>query len=228
MKGQLNKPCLPARRLLPALLAGAALFGATAVSAATYTFQQITNNGNTSVAAQLSLVTSAFSATQTLFQIVNAGPVASSVDGVYFDWTSPTPALTPMSFLSDTGVAFTGSSGGNLPGGNTVTPLAFTSDYVFDADNPRPTNGINAGEFARFVGTGTQSAVEAALNAGLLRVGLHVQAIDPLGGLGGSESFVNPNGGGGPPAAVPVPAAVWLFGSALAGFMTLSNRRKLS
>lgn len=28
-------------------------------------------------------------------------------------------------------------------------------------------------------------------------------------------------------SAVPLPAAVWLFGSALAGFMTLSNRRKV-
>jgi hypothetical protein len=30
-----------------------------------------------------------------------------------------------------------------------------------------------------------------------------------------------------PPSAVPLPAAAWLFGSALFGFMTLSNRRKV-
>jgi hypothetical protein len=30
-----------------------------------------------------------------------------------------------------------------------------------------------------------------------------------------------------PPPAVPLPAAAWLFGSALLGFVSLSNRRKI-
>jgi hypothetical protein len=57
----------------------------------------------------------------------------------------------------------------------------------------------------------------AGLDSGALRLGLHVQSI---GTKGGSESFVNS-----PPNAVPLPAAGWLFGTALVGLMGL--RRKM-
>lgn len=54
-----------------------------------------------------------------------------------------------------------------------------------------------------------------AMVTGELRIGIHVQGF----ASGGSESFINPPLE--PPATVPVPAAVWLFGSGLlclAGF----------
>lgn len=221
MKNQLKKHVLPAPRLLAALLAGAALFGASAVSAATYGFQQITNNGNTPVAAQFQMETSESSG-NVVFTIHNNGPVASTIAGVYFDWTT---SLAPMSVGPVSGVvAFTSDpQTQNLPGGNTVSPVPFVSDQTFLAVPPPSKNGIDPSEWASFIGSLSESAAIADLEAGILRVGLHVISINDLG----SESFVNPNNGGGP-AAVPVPAAVWLFGSALAGFMTLSNRRKLS
>ena len=56
--------------------------------------------------------------------------------------------------------------------------------------------------------------VIAELTDGRLRIGLHVQGF----GNGGSESFVN--------NPVPVPAAVWLFGSGLIGLVGVARRKR--
>lgn len=90
--------------------------------------------------------------------------------------------------------------------------------FKADADNPPPAKGVNPGEtlgiFFALQGTQTYADVVNELASGQLRVGLHVQAFDG----GGSESFVN--------MPVPVPAALWLFGSGLLGLIGFARRKK--
>jgi len=120
---------------------------------------------------------------------------------------------------SQSGVGYTdGGNPGVLPGGNTV---GFSADDWGTATSPNvPRNGVNPGEFVGFLGTfsngGNFAALISALNQGDFRVGLHVISIQPQGG---SDSYVN--------NVVPIPAAGWLFGSALLGLMGWSNRRKV-
>ena len=67
----------------------------------------------------------------------------------------------------------------------------------------------------------------ATYSFGQFRIGLHLQAIDAdcigLSGCGDtdSDSYVNT------PNVVPVPAAAWLFGTALLGFFATARRKKI-
>ena len=69
--------------------------------------------------------------------------------------------------------------------------------------------------------SGTFADLISALNTGELRLGLHVRSIDfgvtgPTGSTGSSESYVS---------TVPLPAAVWMLGSALIGLIGFSRRQ---
>ena len=219
------------RRFVSLLLAVGSLLGGQEAFAVTLpvfqgTFQQITSNGNTNVGSQLTLKAEQ-SGGKALFTIANIGPTASFVRNVYFDWTAP--SLSPMSVGADSGVGVkfnAGGSPGNLPAGNAV---GFSADQAFSANSAGTgKEGIDPGEWATFTGTlgaGGFQAVFDALTAGSLRVGLHVQGIAPQGG---SESYVNWAGAGGDPAllALPLPAAAWLFGSAMLGFAAATKRRR--
>lgn len=193
-------------------------------SASTYDFARITANSTTNVASQLSMDVSA-SGAGALFTFRNNVGTASSITDIYFDdIVAPGNLFTTIQHSSNSGsgVSF-GSSAtpGNLPGGNLIN---FVADYSNDSDSPITDKGVNlATEWVSFLGTFASmkdfNGLIAALDSGSFRVGLHVQAIG--GPDGNSDSYVNQ------PNVVPLPAAAWLFGTALFGFITVSNRRKV-
>ena len=207
------------------------LLASTSVFANTYNFTQITNNGNFPIASQL-LVNVTQSGSNVLFKFTNSSVIASSIADIYFDYGN-TNYFTSISNNilgaagESAGVNYTdGATPANLPGGN---PIGFTADASGDSAPPVSSNGVNAStEFAAFLGVlGISSSfgdVIAALDSNAFRIGLHVQAIDNLGTseIFDSESFVSAPGS---PSQVPVPGAIWLFGSAILGFAGFSNRK---
>ena len=197
-----------------------------AASAVTIGFGCITNNnaGNCTIGeTQLSVELTDIGSNQVLFTFMNSGSAASSIEGVYFD----DGTLLGIASLidaddgvgGDLGVDFSeGASPPNLPGGNSISPaFVTTAGFLADADAPMvPVKGVNPGEslgviFDLIAGVNFNDTV-AALGTDL-RIGVHVIAFDN----GGSESFVS--------TVVPVPAAVWLFGSGLLGLVGVARRR---
>lgn len=193
--------------------------------AATLSFDCITNNlaGDCAIGeSQLSVDVTSYSATQVLFKFNNTGSSASSITDVYFD----DGTLLGIAFLidaddngGDLGVDFSqGASPGNLPGGNNASPaFVATSGFTADSDPPTQSNGVNLHETLGVVfglqSGGTFADVLSELASGELRIGIHMQGFGP----GGNESFVN--------NLVPIPAAVWLFGTGLLGLVAVSRRR---
>ena len=198
--------------------------GSSAVLANTYHFTQITSNGNQSVATQLTAEVTQLGS-NVLFTFKNSSVIASSIADIYFDYGN----TSFFSSVSNNVLGAAGDSAGvsyadgatpaNLPSGNNI---GFSADASGDSNSPVSANGINtSSEYVSFLGTTltgvTFADVLAGLDSGAFRLGLHVQSI---GQAGGSEGFVNTT-----PNAVPLPAAGWLFGSALVGLMGLSRRK---
>jgi hypothetical protein len=203
----------------------------------TYDFYRITNNSSSSIGNQLGSqlrMTVEQAANGALFTFHNDVGIKSSITDIYFDDMIPKLFQT-ISMFSDSGggVSFDSkASPSNLPGGNSMA-VKFTADWSGDSDSKSTyggvktsgvkENGVNQlGEWVSFfglwAGSATFGGLMNALNSGDFRVGLHVQAI---GTAGTSDSYVNQLN------PVPLPAAAWLFGSALVGFVMLSNRRKV-
>ena len=192
--------------------------------AASLSFSCITSNDTsgdncTIGETQLSVDVTDAGSNQVLFTFLNtASGAPSSIEGVYFDDGS----LLGIASIdnSSPGVSFSqGAAPPNLPGGNGISPAFLTTaGLLADSDPPPAGNGVNTGEFVgiRFdLQSGkTFGDVIAELANGDLRVGMHVIAI----GSGGSESFVN--------NPVPLPAAVWLFGSGLLGLAGVARRKR--
>lgn len=214
--------------------AAAALAAAMVVSsaqAATYSFVGVTNNDATNTATgqnQLSVDVIDSGAGTVSFTFNNAGPLKSSITGVY--WDDQARLLGSMgSIAGSSGVSFSQyANPGNLPGGNTIGFSVSPSGASADSTVPAQPNGVNPGEWLTIVWSlvtgATYNDVLAALNlggdqVGSLRIGIHVQGF----GNGGSESFVN---GTPTPAPVPVPAAGVLLIGGLAAMGLLRRRRK--
>ena len=198
--------------------------GSSVVLANTYNFTQITSNGNQSVATQLTAEVTQ-SGSNVLFTFKNSSVIASSITDIYFDYGKTnffsSVSNNVLGAAGDsTGVSFAdGANPSNLPSGNNI---GFSADASGDSNAPTSSNGVNtSSEYVSFLGTSltgvTFANVLAGLDSGAFRLGLHVQSI---GQVGGSEAFVTST-----PSAVPLPAAGWLFGSALVGLMGLSRRK---
>ena len=190
--------------------------------ATTFSFTNIENN-TVDISSQLS-VDVADTADGITFTFWNDVGITSSVTDIYFDegatdWFSEFTILDSSAGVSYSPTTFTDSEAnpGNLPGGNAI---GFIADYSADSSG-NPENGIVAYcEFISFLASGgtgftSYSDVLAVALAGNFRMGLHVQAFAD----GASDSYVS---------IVPVPAAAWLFGTALFGFFATSRRKKNS
>lgn len=152
------------------------------------------------------------------FLFENIGEFQSSIANIYFDDSSSLFDFTTATLDdSASGVDFSeGASPHDLPNG----VYNFDVAYATDSDAAKPWNGINneiissGNEILGITvdyGTGDFSALMAALYSGTFQIGLHAIAF----GDDGSEWFTN---------VVPIPAAAWLFGSALIGFIGFARR----
>jgi len=203
-------------------------------NAALYSFTLLENdNGVPDLSDQLSLDISESgtgSALFTFYNDVDSG-IDSSISSIFFEETSPT-LFASFSIYDEThpDVDFKVKNGnGDLPGGNNIE---FSSE---DAYTKQGSNGYgidNSGESLTIEGLfsdGFQfSDLESALGLALLndydnpetfRVGIHVTSINCDGCGDASQSYYAPS-------PVPLPAAVWLFGSAILGFVGFSRFKK--
>jgi hypothetical protein len=210
--------------------------------AKTYYFENITNNSTTDlggIGGQLSMdVTDASAATTCTatdcvdFQFFNAVGADSSITDVYWDDggdDGPNLLADLIDISSTAGVSFSQpASPSDLPGGNNADPdFVTTADLSVDSDSPMvAANGVDAAgesltvQFA-LLPTFDFDDVIAALDSFALRVGLHVQSIVGDACVGGepddcSDSYVS----------IPIPPALLLFGTGLAGLGFLSRRRR--
>ena len=122
------------------------------------------------------------------------------------------------------GVDFSPNGNPNhLPSDNLATP-AFASELWATANNPSPSKGVGIGESLGLVflipGGLTQGDIDALLNDGSLRFGLHVQALPPTGG---SQAFVN----GDPLTSVPEPTSMLLLGTGLLAAARARRKKKV-
>lgn len=212
------------------LLSGAVVFSAQAASLA-YEFSRVGSNSSEDLGRQLSMVIKE-RPDGALFTFSNSSDVPSSITDIYFDDARPA-LFSRIAYHSDSGagVSFDSQAApANLPGGKNI---GFLADFSGDSDAKSiegsvvskgvMRNGVNtADEWVSFLGQWANATsfdgLIAALASGHFRVGLHVQGI---GQAGQSDAYVNQ------PSAVPLPAAAWLFASALFGFVVVANRRKV-
>ncbi len=197
-------------------------------------FSRITSNNAENIAAQLSAQAldqssadsvwgQTIASDEVLFTFNNNVGITSNVHEIYFDDGT---FLSQTSLINSLG-GFTNYTGGtptpgNLPGANNINP-AFDATASFGADTSgNPSNGLNASEdylgiVIKLLPNLGFSDVQNALSNGDLRLGLHIGSI---GSAGGSDSFVS-----NPVNPVPLPAAVWLLGTALLGLVGFKRKQ---
>ena len=163
---------------------------------------------------QLSLDVTEYNPNQILFTFANSGPDASSITNVYFDDDVPLLDFADTFIYTGTVAYSEGAAPPILPAGNLVS---FTTNYAYDSDPKVQPNGVNPEEslgiLFNYVGVDF-GTVLAALNAGTMDIGIHVQGFAD----GGSESFVTT-------APVPEPATILLIGTGLVGLVATGRRK---
>lgn len=194
--------------------------------AATYNFTQYSANGNVDVSSQLSVDIIDNGTNGALFTFFNDVGIASSITQVVFG--DATPIFSNIAYEdSVVGVNFSDSVTNN---GN---DYGFAKTFISSTDKGTK-DGVNAaGEWISYTGiydtNQDYSTLLAAILANNFNIGLHLQSIIQLDGISDkSEKYVmndqpGPGGFGNP---VPLPAALWLFGPALLGFMGLRKKVK--
>ena len=197
------------KNALKATLVAQSLFLSTTVLASTYNFIGI-NADQVDVSNQLSLDVNQLG-NSVDFKFINAsGGAQTFVGDIYFDFLGANPFVSLNQTFSIGTVNFTGitPSNKNFPEGNNI---GFSTNAIGDRVKSA-SNGIDVGESLILTALLSSPAdINALLQSGGLRVGLHMQGYKS----GGSDSYVTTPKG---PSEVPLPAAAWLFGSALIGF----------
>lgn len=196
----------------------------TAAQAQNYSFSCVSNNSATNCAtgvAQLGM-TLAQGAGYVDFRFTNAGPLASSITDVYWDWTGASNRYTAGAITSSNGVSFSwGASPNNLPSGNGLTP-SFSANLGADSNAPTRPNGVNPGEWVSFRLWTNLTSTAADLASGSMRVGLHVQGF----ANGGSESYVNRSTTVVAPVPEPEAYALMLAGLGVVGAVARRKRKQ--
>jgi hypothetical protein len=210
------------------ILLGAAWLASSQASAdmASYGFYKLSNNNAEDLSSQLSISVWDADAANTefgtdlldneiLFTVHNNVGISSNITEVYFDDGLLGPSEVINSLDGYTAFTGGGAAPGNLPGGEDAAPVfEATQNFSADVDPGSPDKGVNASDdiLGIVLGLGsfdTFDDITAAVADGSLRFGLHVRSI---GDAGGSDSYINTPD---TITEVPVPAAAWLFGSAL-------------
>ena len=218
-------------KLIFLLLLNGAIFSHAHAASLVYEFNRVTGNSAEDIGRQLGMLVTEQPG-GVLFTLSNRLGVPSSITDIYFD-DAPQAFFSGIAYYADSGAGVSFDSHAapaNLPGGNVI---GFLADFSGDSNTQSVVggvatkgiikNGVNsADEWVSFLGlwanAGSFDGLIAAFADGHFRVGLHVQAI---GLAGRSDSYVVQ------PSPVPLPAAAWLFASALFGFVVVANRRKV-
>jgi hypothetical protein len=207
-----------------------ALFNSAAVVAETYHFLPINPNNNnigspTPVGSQLTVDVTAFGTTGALFTFTNPVGISSSIVDIYFSDPAPT-VFTDYAITNQTsGVDFTLDtlSPANFPEGGPSFVEVASADAAGSGTN-EIANGINALNesltFTALFSTGnTFSSLIAAINAGDFRIALQTRD-NTTGGNQSTDRWLNDT----PVSEVPLPGAIWLFGSGLMGLVGYKRR----
>ncbi len=184
-------------------------------SAQTFTFTNVTNN-TLDIGSQLSVDINDAGGS-VLFDFSNDVGIASNIAEIYFDAGG---FLASLGILSQsTGVTYApGIAPPALAPQNPPGVADFTTNFGFDIGTGAGLNqsadsliltGVLSGLF-------TYNDLLNAINSNDFEIALHVRSIDGED----SDSYIL----GGGPNAVPLPAAGWLFGSALLGLISLRRR----
>ena len=215
--------------MMKKLVLSALLLGATAANATTFNFLEYAATGSntfttttTTLGSQLSVDVLSKDADEVTFTFKNAVGLASSVVGVYFIDAAPS-LFNSISFTSSSsGVDFDVDSNAQNFENSPNNQKVFTEVKTAEVDDGS-SDGLNSSaDSITFTGKVNSSTnantlfnlVIAAISSGDLKFGLEVD----LPNTSTDKKYLNS------PSAVPVPAAVWLFGSVI-GLFGLARRR---
>ena len=214
----------PFRTLVAAAVLSAGL--STAAQAQNYSFSCISNNSTTDCAtgeAQLGMTLTQGDG-YVEFMFTNAGPLASSITDIYWDWADGEALFdnSTGSITSSSGVSYNwGANPANLPSGNGLTP-SFSAELGADSNAPAQPNGVNPGEWVSFRFLTGVTSTAADLLSGDLRIGMHVQGFSG----GGSESYVNRSTTVVAPVPEPEAYALMLAGLGVVGAVARRKRKQ--
>jgi hypothetical protein len=211
----------------------ALLLSATLANASTYHFVQTNPNNNTLVKTplgdQLTLDVNAGTGNQVLFRFTNPVGIASSITNIFFGDEGSTLFSSIGITSQSAGVVFeAGSNPPVMPDAQNFTEVASAQSIAVTTGKGQNKvtvsaidNGINAsGEFVEFTGLlksgNTFSTVLASILSRDLQFGLLMKVDN-----GSADKYLNAVP---VPSVVPVPAALWLFGSVI-GLFTVARRR---
>ena len=192
----------------------AAIVSPVTANAATFSFQNITGGDNfgDAIFGQFKFDVTDSSDGKTLWKFSNSAGTtnsASFISRIYFDYSvsSVLSAPTFNSGLNVGTVAFKSTSvnPANLP---QSTNIGFNADLAIGSvEQGANKDGIDLGETLGVIfNSPSASVIEAAINSGNLRVGIHVQDIAVANGR--SDSYINTK---------PVPVPGFLLGVMAAG-----------